>query len=648
MKKSLLILCLIFVFSVKAQQENSGKMRQVSLNELKMKYYNRDSTAGALVLDESINRYNTKSSSNFFNDYYSRIKIFNQEFVDLATIEIVLYKEEEVKNIEAISYNLKTNGYVEKKILSKKDIFIKDINENFKTYSFTLPNVKKGTVIEYKYQIISPYTSFDDWYFQSSIPKIKSTYNSSILINYRYRQRLTGYLKVNKLKDYIDDACYYIKNGYPRSCQVLSLSMNLIPAFKEEDFMTSKDNFISKLSFDLQSIYRNVGGEKQFTTTWDNADKTLKKEFLNKQGNKSSLFKKIVPQSFFNIPNKLEQAKKTVAFIKDRFTWNNKYWFTRDINIRKAFEKKTGSVQDINLSLYNSLKTLGIEAYIVLVSTRENGIPVKIYPVITDFNYIVVKAVINGQEYFLDATDKNLPFGLVPFKTLNGDARVLDFDKGSYWQKINTNSINSKKINSLLKFNSEGNLIGQFTNTYSGYHAYNLRSEYNLIGKESYLENLETKLIDFEIDDFKINHLNDLEKPINETFTLISDDPLTTQKKISLKPILLLRSSINPFKLKERLYPVDFGHTSSIVQRINIEIPEGYTVSKLPREMSIKLPNNGGLYLYKLQQKDNKIKIYSKYIISKKVFKSDEYVGLKEFFNKMITIENLEIILQKI
>ena len=85
---------------------------------------------------------------------------------------------------------------------------------------------------------------------------------------------------------------------------------------------------------------------------------------------------------------------------------------------------------------------------------------------------------------------------------------------------------------------------------------------------------METKLIDFEIDNYTIKYDRDLQKPIKESFTLLSDDDFSTKPKISLKPILIYRISNNPFKLKERLYPVDFGYKRSITQRINIEIPK--------------------------------------------------------------------------
>jgi hypothetical protein len=54
-----------------------------------------------------------------------------------------------VHNIEGITYNLENNKIVKTK-LNKKNFFISKFSENRKSVTFTLPNVKEGSIIEYK------------------------------------------------------------------------------------------------------------------------------------------------------------------------------------------------------------------------------------------------------------------------------------------------------------------------------------------------------------------------------------------------------------------------------------------------------------------------------------------------------------------
>jgi hypothetical protein len=50
--------------------------------------------------------------------------------------------------------------------------------------------------------------------------------------------------------------------------------MNDIPAFKEENYMLSKKNYISRLTFDLKSSTSYRGVVKNLTTTWEQADES--------------------------------------------------------------------------------------------------------------------------------------------------------------------------------------------------------------------------------------------------------------------------------------------------------------------------------------------------------------------------------------
>ena len=662
MKTTLFTLCLFLSTFLYAQKERSAKMGQTSLKELQMTFYKKDSSANALVLYEQSNYYRSKPKNfRFTTDYYHRIKIFNRKGIEKTTITIYTNKKKEiVSDIKAITYNLNDKNLTKVTSLKSEQIFKSDITEKYTKTTFTLPNVKPGSVIEYSYSISSYSTQIKDWYFQSDIPKLKSEFDLAILGNYKYNARLIGLLPLGKEDSFINNSCIEMPEGRIAPCTTYYYGMKDIPSFKVEDYMLSKQNYLSRISFDLESVTElikyNIGGKgeivkkkvENYTKTWKDADKTLKNIFLNYQSSKKKYFKKKIPSELFEEVNQLTKAKGIYSFIQNHYTWNEKNWISSDIKLKESFERKVGSVDEINLSLYNSLQAAEIESYITLVATRNHKQPTTLFPTLDDFNYLIVKAVINGTDYFIDATDKYLPFGLVPFRCLNGNARVFDFKKESYWQNIPSNNSNNTTINSSLLMNSEGNLEGKYNIINTGYFANDIRHKYNLAGKEAYINSLETKLIDFEIDNYTIKYDRDLQKPIKESFTLLSDDDFSTKPKISLKPILISRISNNPFKLKERLYPVDFGYKRSITQRINIEIPKGFSVIKLPKEIMLKLPNNGGSYIYKVQQKEKKINIYSKYIIYKKIFSSEEYFGLKDFFKKIIEIENSEIILEKI
>lgn len=647
MKKATLLL-LLFTTILVAQKEKSSKMGQTTLEELKMSVYDKDSTATAVVLYEHANRYPDNNKSEIpRTDYYFRIKIFDKASFNSANITINLFKEQKLLDLRAVTYNLTEVGSIDKETLQETAIFKTKEGKDWTVIKFTLPNIKEGSVIEYRYSISSPYLGITDWFFQSDIPKIKSEYDVSILGNYKYNIRIVGFLELDKNKPSIDENCVYINGFGNGACSVYSFGMHHIPAFKEEDYMLSKKNYISKLSFDLKSRMSYDGKVKNFTTTWKQADKTLKKQFFNNQTSQKNYFKRRIPESILAIENNLERVKKVFSFIRNHYTWNEKYWTNEDAKVKEAFEDKSGDVGEINLSLYNSLKAANIAANLVVLSTRNNGLSTKLFPVIYDYNYVIVKTVIAGKPYFLDATDKFLPFGQVPIKTLNGEARVIDFKEESTWEALEPKIKSSKNINAKLVLNEDGAFSGTLMIRRNGYFASNQRKKNSLTKENDYLENFESKNPDLEVDDYKVNNLENLEKSLVEVFKikLLMEENLA--KKTRINPIFFDRIKENPFKLKERNYPVDFAYPRKFNYLLNLEIPEGYKITQLPENKAISLPNKAGSFIFKTVKKGNIIKVYSRLNISKRIFQASEYYALKEFYKQIIITENSYIVIEK-
>ncbi|MGB1042613.1 MAG: DUF3858 domain-containing protein [Tenacibaculum sp.] len=647
MKNTLLILtCFLSLISF-SQKKKSTKLGNVSLEELKLAQYNKDSTANAVVLYEHANYYlDEEKEYKNTTDFYFKVKILNKEAAHKATIKVPFYGKETVHSIKGITYNLSEEGNIKKNHLVASEIFTKDKNEKWKEISFTLPNIKSGSVIEYIYSVTSPYSSIDDWDFQSDIPKIKSDFTAAILGNWKYNIRAIGFQKLSRSDVSVKKNCVYIPGLGRGSCLVLNYGMDNIPAFKEEDHMLSKENFISKIVFDLETYTDAKGSITRYTKTWKDADRKLKYNFLDNQASKKKYFKKKLNANLFTSNNNLEKANQIFNFIQNHFTWNEKYWPSRKVNIKNAFEKKTGNIFDINLSLYNSLQAAEIESYLVLTATRDKAIPTKLYPIINDFNYLIVKAIINGKTYFLDATNKNLPFGLIQHQALNGDGRVMDFKNGSYWETIQLKKRTYRTTKAQLSINSENELEGNLIISSNGYFGVNDREELNSKDTESIIETFESEHPILEVDDFNHNELNNNNKALQQIYT-IKFDEFEDENKFRINPFLITRKTKNPFKLNKRDYPVDYGYPRSETYILSLKLPENYTVKKLPEKQGISLPNKGGRFILNYKNINNTINVYSKIIINKKLYSSDEYHYLKEFYNQIIKAQDAFIEIEK-
>jgi len=352
--------------------------------------------------------------------------------------------------------------------------------------------------------------------------------------------------------------------------------------------------------------------------------------------NNSSFLKKQLPSDILNETNAKLKAEKVYSFIQNHFTLSS----NADGNLIKDFNARTAGAQNINISLYNALKASGIaNTQLALLSTRENGFVTDFHPSITDFNYVLVRLELNGTVYLLDATEKNIPFGIVPFNCLTNKIRVLDYANGSRWEKVTPNKNNSVKIRVNIELDDDGNITGKKSITRNGYEALFARK---LIARntsqDAYLESKESLYPDFEISNYSNTNLKNQNKALKEEFELLSEE----NSSINIARLLELLTE-NPFRLENRKYPVDYGYIRKGTYLLNIKIPDHYTVRSIPENKVYTLPGNDASYIFKVSRIGNNLSIYVKSQINKTVFLNSEYQQLKDYYRKILKLQNTEL-----
>jgi len=645
-KKITLLLFLSIIQTVYCQRDKENfKLGRATRHELNMTVYEKDSTASAVVLEERGHEFVDEDNDyRFRRDIYKRIKIFDKSEFERATISINTSKTKKVIDIKAITYTVEGNK-IKKTHLLEKNIYVKKISEYWTQTSFTLPNIEEGCVIEFKYSIINPYSKIEDWVFQSDIPKIKSDFSASIPGNWKQNIRLRSYRNLDRNNTKINKGCIYIPGIGEGDCSFVEYGFDHVPAFKSEDYMLSEENFKAKVIFEPISFTSTDGRTTKYTKTWKDADKTLRKNFFDGQTSKAKFFRKNLPNQLLTIKDNFSRAQAIYTHIQEKMNWNKRYWSPEKLKVRNTYEEKTGAVDAINLTLYNALTAANIEAYLVALSTRNNGTVTKLFPSVSEFNYVIVKVVIDNKTYFLDATDKQLLFGEIPMRCLNGEGRVLDSKKGSYWELIKP-SYKSYVMNNISFSFDENQLNGKIITSKNGYYAYNERKKTNTISDNEYIENFETKYPFLEVNDFNTIPSKTLNGTF-KTYVEVSIPDIEKNDLIRFNPFIVDYITKNPFKLEERHFPVDFGYSWSKSHNIKIKIPEGYIVTKMPKSKKISLPNKGGSTFLSIKQQNNQISIYAKTFLSKAIYTNKEYHYLKEFYNKIIQMQDCLIELKK-
>ncbi|NJW51450.1 hypothetical protein [Salinimicrobium oceani] len=644
-----LLLPFLFISLSLFSQEQLFNLKDLTVNkaELEATGYSKDATANAFYIYENgYSRFQQGGDYHLLSDYKAKIKILNKEGFKHASIQIRLRKNgsnrEKIHDLEAATHFLE-NGIIQVRRVKPEMIFTEE-NPEYDVVKFTFPSVQPGAVITYSFQKESPfYFNFESWWFQEDIPKMYSRYLADIPGNYRYNIRKVGTQALDVENNDVKKRCFHIRGiPEPADCMSSEYVMKDIPAFKEEKYLTSRYNFLSRIEYELQEIFIPDGRTKKFTKTWDDVDRELRRDNdLGKQLRKTKWVEGVLPAAISSKSNSLEKAQEIFDFVKNNYRWNGDYKIFQDVSIKELLEEKTGNVSAINILLHNIYVEEGFEVLPLLSSTRENGIPTQLYPVLSEFNYLMVHLTLDEKEYLLDATEKNTNFGITPFRTLNKYGRLLDFENGSSWYQIEPEGISTIILHDSIKLHPDGTATGKSLHSFSGYHALSVKNILEDLKSEEIFEELSNPnphTMSLAVAQAQSSNKVDLSFDLQNSSQKIND-------LYYVNPFSFKFFRENPFKLKERTYPIDFGYKDAYTYNISIEIPETHEFVELPENRVIALPEKGGSLHFLTQKIDNQnLMVHCRVYFPLAVYGAGYYPYLQKFFTEMLNIQEQSII----
>lgn len=650
MHKFLTIFSLLFSLLSISQNHFQTEDYSVTKGDLESNTYAKDSTAHALVIYEFGKSYIDNVDFKLKTEVKRKIKILDRDGFDEANISIRLYNDDSGYSKETISDIVATtNNLSEDKIqrshLNKDQIFREKYNANNTLVKFTLPNIQVGSVITYSYTLESPFIfKFHGWRFQDDIPTLHSEYHPSIPAIYEYNVKLVGSQKLNTNTSVLIKGCLTTRIGGSANCGNSIYIMKDVPAFIDEKFMTTRDNYLSRVEYELKLSRSFEGGVKHYTKTWKNVDKELRTDKnIGRQFKKGSLVKDILPTRITSEPDALLKAKAIYNYVQEQYTWNERY--RDDVSLKNLIKNKSGNVYEINLLLFNLLQEQGINVKTVLLSTRANGHATKVFPVLSDFNYIIVQASIDNEAYVLDAVDPYLSFGQLPFRCLNQYGRVLDLKDGSSWLDIEPSKVSTEQHLVELTLEDENAIRGTIKSKSTGYHAIDAKSSY-FSNAETHLKAYKEKYPDIEFTAHQVSTESKSSYDFNETFHIqFETEPVGDN--IYLDPFIFKFFTENPLKLQERSYPIDFGYKDTFLYSLKVNLNDKYELVEMPEEVTAKLPNNTGTLIFNTKVEGDTLLIFFKFQFKEAIYYPNFYPYLKQYFATIVDAQTNSVIVLK-
>lgn len=599
-------------------QKLTSSYGKATKQDLEMSFFDGDTTAPAVVLYQS--GYLNSNTLEF--TFFRRIKILKKEGTNLAEFT---FNADEDSFVRGRTLNL-VNGKIVEDKLGKGSIFRQQVSLGDWYYRIAMPNVREGSVIEIEYKRFLLPVSYK---FEDRIPVVRAELLLEENPQINFRKTQSGYSTIRSTRNF-----FYA---------------DYVPAFKTESFTNSPENYITRFDFDILSISL-PGLMRGFTTDWEAVnDLLLEDTYFGKvlSGN-SSYLNEIT--KMIEVAHEGDIARLLAAYeaIK-KINWNNEERLYASVTgLRSRFTGGSANSSEINMMLYQLLQRLGIKSFMVAMSTRENGLLNPVYPSLQKLNYAIVYAEVDGKGYVMDATEKELPFGMLPYRALNQQGRLVEKGPGR-WIDLTPERPEKRVVKCDLRIDEYGQFAGKVSEEMEDYAAFSFRKGYLIhTSDDEFAESLEKVRLGFNIKDFRLTNIENIyEKCVIESDVAVTGKVQKAGDLLIINPFIIDQITETPFKNEERVYPVDFTLRQINEYSAIIEIPDGYEVQTLPAQANYKTKDRGLDVTFSYSAENGSVIVSFKYEQTKIVFLPVDYPDLREVYSKLIAKQAEPVVLKR-
>ena len=599
---ALLLFTLLSLNSLNAQKPLSGfpKLTEQGLNLTEVAF---EKDANAVILDEE--GYLEITNGVYYLKVKRRIKVLDDKGIEEGNVAIPYYSHNKIEShsqVKAQTLNLE-NGQWMAYPLNSKEVFDVNLNQYYNETRFAMPNVKKGSILEYEYLLTSKSLFLiDAWDFQHELPTISSKFKLKINANIDYNNLQIGNRLLARYKGKKTDVW----------------ELNNLPSIKEIKYAYNVDNYIEKIRLQMAGYL----GENGFVSTigkW--AD--LKKELV--EANSKTFNPSAVKKYAESIPNgatELETFDNVLNAFKRDFKWNNFRGIYTQLSQKDLIDRRSSNSTDLNYLFNHILERKGISANLVLVASRSKGKLLTNFPFLDQFDYLVNSVTINnGGNYLINAAEiSDNDYNFAPLYLYNDYGFVIDAKDDKF---VEFNQFLSKNTVEFKYSVRQNELVEQRKNSFDGYF-YTKR-----VDKKDLVNLYVTPPI-------YIQHDDDLKEPIYKDRSYLS----SSVKKMEFKAYDFipldnpLKYYIDTFEFNEENRTNDIEFNFPFYQKVivNVDIPDGYEVIQAENFKALVKPSDDLIYGQNFAIKGNKLQIMYEFYIAKAKFKPSDYNMLKSFF----------------
>ncbi|MBK7434808.1 MAG: DUF3857 domain-containing protein [Chitinophagaceae bacterium] len=656
MKRVLLFLFYTAMVSNLKAQKGLPAFGKIDKADLEMKDCSFDKGADALTLIDFCDMHYDRGTAGItlFKTVYkrrTRIKILKEKGIAYADVSIPFIShnnDEKILKFDAYTYNLDESGNIRTTPVGKSSIYTKKINRNVSKLVITFPEVKAGSVIEYRYEIErETWSSIKDWYFQGRIPVQYSEYQIKVPLVFQFSEQKSVIGDLEVRDEVFEDMITNGGDTYTLKSIKKNYIMRNLVGIRDEPFMPSARDYLQRLELDLSQLDYGNGDIKDIRTKWSDVVQEL-----NKDEDFGSQLKAEVPATAMlvaqakQVSDSLARMRLVFDQVRRNLTWDGEETIYSYSGLNKSYETKKGSNADINLLLINLLSQAGIPAKPILFSTRENGLVNTYYPKLDQFNSVMAYVPLGGRYYILDATDRFSSYKIIPAAVVNTKGFLLDNQDGRWLDIVDTKTKFKQMIAIRADIDASGLLKGDATINSSGY-ARRERCEKWVADKDAFKARyVSAGNPQCRIDEMLISNVEADSMPLEQKMRFSM--PLSSSGEYRYFTANLFTGlEKNPFLAETRQSDVDFGYLQDFQIFDNFTLPEGYVTEGLPEDLSLVMPDNSIVFNRYIKAEENLINIRMSLEFKSPFYTSAGYAEFREFYKKLFSILNEQIVIKK-
>lgn len=575
-------------------------------------------------------------------DYYVRIKVFDASAREASIVAIPYYFERGIEEVENIRAATHTQGG-EEVPLQDDSIRRININSRYNVIEFTMPEVEDGAILEYSYRVRRRYIEeLPDFFLTNQAPTdlAKVTITNPGYLRYdTIEENFDG--EVNRYTQEIDTSSAAKIFTIPQPDPILKeiYVARDIPAIEEEAYISSIADYRGKLKFKLSEF--GIPRQK-LENSWKLVVAELRRNqnvlAIAEQNTQANAIGREIRSIFES-----EKAAQDSIFryINQTANYSGSKSPYSEVTDSTVLSGEPVNQAAINQTLLAMLQGAGIEAYPLLISTRQFGQINKSFPSFFQFNGQLTYSIIDGQTYFMDASFPHSQPNLIPVDTYNETGLLLKPDGYEWRDIVPDKSLFAIDIRVDASLDRQGNLSGNIHAESSGYPAQVVRQRYS--NGEPVQEIFRKAVFDgytnAGISNLEFQNYRSFEEPITFDSDFELENYATSYTDgLQFRPMIVGYLMSNPFNEPSRELPVTLDAPEKLDLVYEIEIPSGFTIQQGSQNRTIELPGASLTESYNFEGRTLRYEFHID--ISRKQFEPELYPQLLNLYERWVELSN--------